>query len=204
MKTLIMVIFALFCTSALAAAAAEQAGIGSALTYSFESVVWSLRDDLGIQAGLLKGADEGLIGVSLRVWNNSAESPLVLRSSGRSLAAFAAEIFTSDGSTFKARATLPKALIGEKTDANSAEWTLLPHATKYFFIPVRDFFPKTFTPPDIQQTKILVYITTERKDFHSTAHDFRSFPYTVINISKNAFEQDANAVFEDWIKQRGK
>ena len=204
MKTPLMVIFVLFCASALSASAEEQAGDGSALTYSFESVVWSLHDDLGIQAGLLKGADEGLIGVCLRVWNNSTESPLVLRSSGRALSTFAAEIFTSDGSTFKARAALPKEIIGMKTDANSAEWSLLPRATKYFFVPARDFFPKTFTPPDSQKAKILVYITTERKDVHSTAHDFRSFPDTIITISKNAFGQDANAVFEDWSKQRGK
>jgi len=127
---------------------------------SFRGVGWALCENFGYSARFVLGPDRGLVGISLRVWNNSRTSPLVLIKSPGSLPFFY-EISQVDGPDF------PRRNQGGYLDLykpkEMEEWTLPPRAREYFFMPIRDLLPPDFSPVKGAEYLLQIYINTVPK-----------------------------------------
>ena len=195
---------AFVCFSGLVLPGLAEANDEGLPTYSFQSIAWTLRENFGFQVGLLKGGDGGLIGLSLRLWNNSTETPLALRTLGRFSTPFAAEIRINDGARIVARARMQRTTASKEPSATQLEWTLAPRAVEYFFVPASEFFPSGFDPPITQNGKVWVYVTTQTKSVSfSLEHEPLRLPYTEIMVTRASLALDAQAVFRDWCKHPG-
>ena len=168
-----------------------QTGPAGPWPFVFLGAGWTLRDNLGYAARLVLGPDRGVVGISFRVWNNSATAPLVLRRfPAEPLCTI--EIRCVDGEQVQRK---PKEDPGRWDAKKIVEWVLAPRAKEEIFLPIRDLIRRDFDPKSGKFCQLFIRLSAFPKDTPVGAEgfypDYQFVPVMVTRTSLAVDPQDA-------------